>query len=429
MTNTEAPAPGRGSRLLLLALLYVAQALPMGFFVIAMPAILRSRGASLEQVGLLGALAMPFLLKFLWAPLVDRFGAASGHYRSWLLWLQILAVATVAGIAALDPVADWQSLLLLGALFMFLAATQDVATDGLAVRLLWQEDRGLGNGIQVGGYYLGQILGGGLVLVLVDRFGWSTALGAMAVMLALPLPMVALLREPAAQAGAARAGAARAKVGFAALGAFFRRPGIGAWVLVLLVWRLAETMAQWMLNPMLVDRGFSLERIGILLGVLGSLGSLGGAMLGGRLVGKLGRHRTLAWTGVLLAPALAAYLAPAQGWGGLTLVYMVVVASAFAAGASTAALYTAAMDAAAYDTAGTDFTIQQSLAAVGPMVAAGVSGASAAALGYTGHFALAAALQFLIVAAAAVSPALRRGLARRATERDLPLAAQPVAAS
>jgi PAT family beta-lactamase induction signal transducer AmpG len=434
MTNTEAPAPGRGSRLLLLALLYVAQALPMGFFVIAMPAILRSRGASLGQVGLLGALAMPFLLKFLWAPLVDRFGAASGHYRSWLLWLQILAVATVAGIAALDPVADWQSLLLLGALFMFLAATQDVATDGLAVRLLWQEDRGLGNGIQVGGYYLGQILGGGLVLVLVDRFGWSTALGAMAVMLALPLPMVALLREPAAQAGAARTGAGRTgagrtKVGFAALGAFFRRPGIGAWVLVLLVWRLSETMAQWMLNPMLVDRGFSLERIGILLGVLGSLGSLGGAMLGGRLVGKLGRHRTLAWTGVLLAPALAAYLAPAQGWGGLTLVYMVVVASAFAAGASTAALYTAAMDAAAYDTAGTDFTIQQSLAAVGPMVAAGVSGASAAALGYTGHFALAASLQLLIVAAAALSPALRRGLARRATERDLPLGAQPVAAS
>jgi PAT family beta-lactamase induction signal transducer AmpG len=434
MTNTEAPAPGRGSRLLLLALLYVAQALPMGFFVIAMPAILRSRGASLEQVGLLGALAMPFLLKFLWAPLVDRFGAASGHYRSWLLWLQILAVATVAGIAALDPVADWQTLLLLGALFMFLAATQDVATDGLAVRLLWQEDRGLGNGIQVGGYYLGQILGGGLVLVLVDRFGWSVALGAMAVMLALPLPMVALLREPAAQTGAARAGAGRAgagraKVGFAALGAFFRRPGIGAWVLVLLVWRLSETMAQWMLNPMLVDRGFSLERIGILLGVLGSLGSLGGAMLGGRLVGKLGRHRTLAWTGVLLAPALAAYLAPAQGWGGLTLVYIVVVASAFAAGASTAALYTAAMDAAAYDTAGTDFTIQQSLAAVGPMIAAGVSGASAAALGYSGHFALAAALQILIVAAAAVSPALRRGLARRATERDLPLAAQPAPAA
>lgn len=411
-------AGSRGSRLLLLALLYVSQALPLGFFVIAMPAILRSRGMSLEQVGLLGALALPFLLKFLWAPLVDRFGAASGHYRSWLLWLQALAVLVVGGIAALDPVADWRMLLGLGAAFMFLAATQDVATDGLAVRLLWESDRGLGNGIQVGGYYLGQILGGGLVLVLVDRFGWGVALGAMAGMLFLPLPLVALLREPAAPRREARAA-----IGFAALAGFFRRPGIGSWVGILLVWRLAETMTQWMMNPMLVDRGFSLERIGVLLGVLGSLGSLAGAALGGRLVGKLGRHRTLVLTGSLLAPALAAFLLPASGFGGLGLTYAVVVLAAFAGGASTAALYTAAMDAAAYDTAGTDFTIQQSLAAVGPMIAAGVSGLSAGAFGYPGHFALAAGVQLLLVAGLALSPALRRGLAARATVRPAPLQA------
>ncbi len=413
MTPPSMP-PSRGSRLLLLGLLYVAQALPMGFFVIAMPAILRSRGASLEQIGLLGALALPFLLKFLWAPWVDRFGSARGHYRSWLLWLQAATVLTVAGIAALDPLADWQALLALGAIFMVLAATQDVATDGLAVRLLWQHDRGLGNGIQVGGYYLGQILGGGLVLVLVDRFGWSAALGAMAVLLALPLPLVAALREPPALGAEARQA-----IGFGALGAFFRRPGIVAWIAVLLCWRLGETMVQWMVNPMLVDRGFSLERIGILLGMLGSLGSLAGAALGGRLVGRLGRHRTLTLTGSLLVPAMAAYLLPALGYGGLALTYAVVIASAFAGGAATAALYTAAMDASAYATAGTDFTIQQSLAAVGPMVAAGVSGLSAAALGYAGHFALAAGLQLLIVGALAISPALRRGLAQRERRREI----------
>lgn len=413
MTPPSIPT-SRGSRLLLLALLYVAQALPMGFFVIAMPAILRSRGASLEQIGLLGALALPFLLKFLWAPWVDRFGSARGHYRSWLLWLQGAAVLTVGAIAALDPIADWRVLLGLGAVFMFLAATQDVATDGLAVRLLWQHDRGLGNGIQVGGYYLGQILGGGLVLVLVDRFGWTAALAAMALLLALPLPLVAALREPPALAREERQA-----IGWSALGAFFKRPGIGSWIALLLCWRLGETMVQWMVNPMLVDRGFSLERIGILLGMLGSLGSLAGAALGGRLVGKLGRHRTLALTGGLLVPAMAAYLWPALGYGGLPLTYAVVLASAFAGGAATAALYTAAMDAAAYGTAGTDFTIQQSLAAVGPMAAAGISGLSAAALGYAGHFALAAALQLLIVGVLVVSPALRRGLAQRERRREL----------
>jgi len=413
---------GRGSRLFLLALLYVAQALPLGFFVIAMPAILRSRGASLEQVGLLGALALPFLLKFLWAPLVDRFGSAKGHYRSWLIWLQGLAVVAVSLIAGLDPIADSGSLLVLGALFMFLAATQDVATDGLAVRLLWQEDRGLGNGIQVGGYYLGQILGGGLVLVLVDRFGWSPALFVMAFLLALPLPWVFALREPAGPVGKQRSA-----IGFGALARFFRRPGIGPWVAVLLTWRLGETMVQWMVNPMLVDRGFSLERIGVLLGVLGSFGSLAGAAFGGRLVGSLGRHRTLVATGTLLVPALLAYVLPALGLGGLTLMYGVVVLSAFAGGAATAALYTAAMDASAYDTAGTDFTIQQSLAAMGPLFAASLSGVSAGLLGYAGHFALAATLQIAIVAAVAVSVSLRRGLESRELDRELPLAVQTLA--
>lgn len=417
-------APSRLSRLVLLALLYVAQALPLGFFVIAMPAIMRSRGASLEQVGLLGALALPFLLKFLWAPLVDRYGSAAGHYRSWLLWLQGLAVLTVAAISRLDPLADWRVLLGLGAIFMVLAATQDVATDGLAVRLLWQGDRGLGNGVQVGGYYLGQILGGGVVLVLVDHFGWTTALGVMALLLALPLPLVARLREPAAPHLEQRA-----KIGFRALGSFFRRPGIGPWVAVLLTWRLGETMVQWMVNPMLVDRGFSLERIGVLLGVLGSLGSLAGAALGGSLVRAWGRHRTLAATGVVLVPALALYALPASGAGGLPILYGVVVGSAFAAGAATAALYTAAMDASAYDTAGTDFTIQQSLAAMGPLVAAALSGVSASLLGYSGHFALAAGLQLLIVVALAASPALRTGLALRGQPRDLPPTLQPAAAA
>ena len=418
---SAAPATGRFARLLLLALLYVAQALPLGFFVIAMPAILRSRGASLEQVGLLGALALPFLLKFLWAPLVDRFGAKSGHYRSWLLWLQVLAVVAVAAIASLDPLRDAGALLGLGALFMVVAATQDVATDGLAVRLLWQGDRGLGNGIQVGGYYLGQILGGGLVLVLVDRFGWAPALAVMALLLALPLPLVARLREPAALTEAARA-----SIGFTTLATFFRRPGIGAWVVVLLSWRLGETMVQWMVNPLLVDRGFSLERIGILLGVLGSLGSLAGALCGGQWVGAWGRHRTLAATGSLLVPALALYVWPALGHGGLGLIYSVVMVSSFAGGAATAALYTAAMDAAAYDTAGTDFTIQQSLAAMGPLLAASFSGISAAAFGYAGHFALAALLQVVLVAGLLLSPALRRGLRQREQLHELP--AQPVTA-
>nr|XP_061811979.1 schizokinen exporter SchE-like [Nerophis lumbriciformis] len=373
-----------------------------------MPAILRSEGLPLEQLGLLSALALPWLLKFLWAPWVDRFGARSGHYRSWILPLQAGCVLAVVWIASLDLASEGNQLLLAGALFMVLSATQDIASDGLAVRLLATSERGLGNGIQVGGYYLGQILGGGLVLILFGRFGWTTAMLVMAAVLALPMLWMVPLVEPMLAAAERRA------VGWRDLGRFFRRSSILPWVAVLLLWRAGETMVQWMFNPMLVDLGYAVEQIGLLLGVVGSLASLFGAVVGGLLTARWGRRRALLSFGSLLALALLAYTVPGLGISGLTMIYTVVAASAAAGGMATAALYTRMMDHSRTATAATDFTLQQSLAALGPMVAAAGSGFTAAALGYAGHFALAASVQISVVALAAWA------LARAVTE-ELPV--------
>ena len=169
-----------------------------------------------------------------------------------------------------------------------------------------------------------------------------------------------------------------------------------------------------MVNPMLIDRGFSLERVGLLLGVAGSLGALAGAAGAGWVMRRRGRQATLVMTGLILTAALAAHVVPALGLGGLTLIQTVIVVGGIASGAPTSALYTAAMDASSYDTAGTDFTIQQSLAATGPMLAAALSGFSAAAFGYAGHFALAALVQLAVVTQLALSATLRRGVESRA---------------
>src|SRR5215213_11653290 len=114
------------TKFILIATLYVSQAIPLGFFIVAIPAILRWQGLSLRGVGMLSAIAFPWLIKFLWAPLVDRYGSARfGHFRSWLLPLQILSVATVVVIAFLDLSTQFVPLVVAGVLFMLLAATQD----------------------------------------------------------------------------------------------------------------------------------------------------------------------------------------------------------------------------------------------------------------------------------------------------------------
>lgn len=396
-------------KLALVGSLYVSQAVPLGFFIVAVPVILRSQGLSLERVGLLSAIALPFLVKFLWAPLVDRLGAGRpGHFRSWILPLQSLAVATVVAIACLDLSRHFLPLVVLGALFMLLAATQDVATDGLSVSVLARDERGPGNGVQVGGYYLGQVLGGGGALLVYDRFGWTPAVLALAAVLALPILPALAFREPAAAVPAA------ARPGLAAIGRFFRRAGARGWVAVLLLYRAGETMAVTMFNPMLVDLGFSLAEIGVLLGVASSLGSLAGALAGGFLIRAVGRKEALVGFAVAEAAALGGFLLPAVGVAEPAVVWGAAVAAAFTGGMATAALYTVMMDGSAMATAATDFSLQQSLAAVGPLVAASLSGVSAAALGYPGHFALSIAAT--LAAAALVA-------------RTLPAAGREVAAA
>lgn len=415
MTNSS-PIPARDS-LTLLALLYVAQAIPLGFFIVALPAIARSEGLSLERVGLLGMLAFPYLLKFLWAPLVDRYGSARhGHYRSWLVPLQTLSVAAVLLLALLRPAAALEPdaatslvavVIILTAVFMLTSATQDAATDGLAVRLILPSQRGIANGVQVGGYYLGQILGGGMVLVLFARLGWTGALLSMALLLSLPLISLARLREPQLEAvnqmtSVARDDGSKDKgAGFESLGRFFRRRGILLWMTILLFYRAGEAMALAMLNPMLIDQGYSLASVGLAVGLVGSVASLVGALLGGFFTQALGRRRALAYFGVVQAMAILTYIAPATTGSWILVLTAVSVASA-AGGAATSALYTSMMDRCEAATAASDFTVQQSLCALGPLMAVGVSGFSAATLGYVNHFLLCAGLALAAAGAVAL---------------------------
>src|SRR5262249_10870370 len=140
-TPVSARRPSLG-KLGLLCALYFSQGLPFGFFTQALPVLLRKQGLSLGEVGLSSLLAMPWALKFAWAPLVDRwFHPGVGRRRSWILPTQLLSASVLVACAARPPGPDLRPLL--GAVFAvnLLAATQDIATDGLAVDLLDPEER------------------------------------------------------------------------------------------------------------------------------------------------------------------------------------------------------------------------------------------------------------------------------------------------
>src|SRR5262245_24981278 len=123
----------RGRRITLLIALYLAQGLPYGFFTLFLPATLRQSGSSLKAISALTLLYLPWALKFLWAPYVELVGTR----RQWLLGLQCSAVI-VAALLTFADIGQHGFLPLIVAAFVLtiIAATQDIVTDGLAVRLL-----------------------------------------------------------------------------------------------------------------------------------------------------------------------------------------------------------------------------------------------------------------------------------------------------
>ncbi len=402
-------SPALSSRLGLLLTLYVCQGLPTGVFTQALPVILRQYGVSLDIIGFSGLLAMPWALKFLWAPYADRhFSARLGQRRSWILPMQLAAFFTLLYIAFFDPhrldsqggVAEFFLLMLLVNLF---AATQDIATDGLAVRILSFHERGLGNGVQVAGYRLGLIVGGGLLLYFMGGWGWRASFLFLALLqAALTLPLF-FFHEPPPLLAAPRKHP-RYRDSFAG---FFSRPGLYGWLVVLVTYKAGESLGSAMVKPMLKDMGLDLKDIGLMVSVAGSLAALAGALLGGWLTARIGRARAIVGFGVLQAVAVTAYALVSwrheAGWPvDMALVAGINALEHFASGMAMAALLTAVMDLSRPEQAASDFTVQVSILAIFGGIFYLAAGITARLLGFTGYFLLSGAIALALLWPAAV---------------------------
>lgn len=382
----------------LLTSLYLSQGLPFGFFTQALPVLLRKQGLSLPAIGLTHLLALPWALKFLWAPVMDRYGSERlGRRRGYILPLQFLSAALLLGLALPEGTVSVTTLLVAVLLVNLLAATQDVATDGLAVDLLEPRELGWGNGIQVAGYRVGMILGGGLMLIIFDELGWRPTLLSLGALLLVATVPVALFREPPSPARQSE-GVGMGRWLREALLYWVHRPGAGVWFILLVLFKAGENLATGMLRTFLVDVGLGLSQVGLILGFVGFTTGLLGALAGGALVNRLGQRRALLVFGTLQAGAVLLYALAARGAASFSLLLFVCGVEHLTSGMATAALFTVMMDICRPEHAASDYTVQASLVVMATGGAAAVSGFSAQALGYAWHFTLAAALCAVAVA-------------------------------
>nr|WP_245537800.1 MFS transporter [Tsukamurella paurometabola] len=358
--------------LILLTSLYFAQGLPFGFFTQAVPVMLRDAGYSLTAISLTSLLYLPWGVKFLWAPAVDRFGTR----RRWLLATQLGAAGTAFLLATADLSASLRWLFVAIAVINLLSATQDVATDGLAVRMLGPRERGLGNAIQTGAYRIGMIVGGGALLWVYAEAGWRVLLLSLGGLILLcTVPVVLLVRDddPVARPVGDSRRADLASAWWERL----RRPGVVALIALLAAYKFGNAMASSVAGPFLKDSGLTLQQIALVNGALSSAGALAGSAAGGWLAFRYGRRPALVFGGVFQTAAILLYIAAAIGIGGYALIVTASLAEHILGGAATVALFTLMMDASEEEHAGADYTLL-ACAVVG---AQGIAGVAAAALG------------------------------------------------
>ncbi|WP_296404574.1 MFS transporter [Psychrobacter sp.] len=352
--------------LAVLLTLYFAQGLPSGFITQALPAILREYDVSLEMIGLSGMLLIPWALKFLWAPMVDKYFIAKwGRSRSWILPLQLISALIVALVGLFDPhqlsSADtlWA---IYGLLFLLslISATHDVAADGLATRSLTQLIRnnpdlpavknpyqGMGNAAQVVGYRMGLILGGGVLLLVLGKWSWRYSFFAMAVLIVINtfpiwrypenkiIPLTESQLKPKSNSKPTSKLKPKSqpinnlekfqqppKKSFALIGSyiqeqygyFWHNKHMRSWLAVLLTFKIVDGISSGMVKPLMVDMGISTASIGLWVSVLGSAASLIGAALAAVLLKRIAHHNALVIFNALQVVTTGLYIVVAIGF-------------------------------------------------------------------------------------------------------------------
>ncbi len=390
------------AKLAFLSLLYLCQGLPYGFQATALPAYLRAQSLSLTQVSLVGLLAIPWLLKALWAPLVDRYGHAGfGFRKSWIVPCQIGMGLAAWGCMLLNP-ANQQVLLATVLLMNLLAATMDIAVDGLAVDLLSQEQLGLANSAQVVGFKVGMLTGGGLLVWASASIGWHGLFGGMGIVLFAAALITLCIHEPprwTAQKSPPQLGEIARSLSLS-----LRQKQAGYILAAILFYKLGESLVDTMWKPYLIDQGFSISQLGKWLGTYGMGASMAGSLFGGWLASNYSLKSSLSLTAALRIVPLAASAWLSTTEATPSVVIVITALEHFFGGAITTVMFTFMMSQVNKRVGASHYTILASIEVLGKSPASWLSGLIADATGYTLLFGLGTILSALYVGLCLVLP-------------------------
>lgn len=263
-------------------------------------------GVDLATIGLFSLVGLPYTVKFLWAPLLDRYTPALfGRRRGWLLIAQVALIASLIFLGLSDPGQNLWLVALLAFLVTFFSASQDIVVDAFRREDLADEELGLGSSLYVNGYRVGMLLAGSGGLILSDFVPFSTVYLLMGLAMILGLIVTLLAREPKVAAGTPTNLKEAVVEPFRD---YFQRPEAMLFLLFILLYKVGDAMASNMTMPFYLEMGFTRSQIGTVVQLFGFWATIAGGLAGGLLILRWGIYRSLWAFGILQGVSTACFV-------------------------------------------------------------------------------------------------------------------------
>jgi PAT family beta-lactamase induction signal transducer AmpG len=294
-------------KMLVILALGAASGFPNQITESALQAWLKDAGSSNTRIGLLTYVAIPYLLKFLWAPLLDRFPLPLlGRRRGWMLVFQLALALAIAALAAQDPAVSLSAVAVTALIIVFFSASQDIVIDAYRTDVSLPHERGLAAAANNLGYRACAWLAFAGALVIADAWGWRRAFLVLAGAMVAFTIATALAPEPP------RPALRPASLGesiMQPLRELLGSPGALGLIAVIISFKIGNAVALKLFTPFLMDMGFSKTEIGLVAKAVLTTSAVIGGILGGMWMVRLGLLRSMLVFGALQTVTTLAFCA------------------------------------------------------------------------------------------------------------------------
>ncbi len=372
-------------RLSIMLPLGFASGLPLALTSGTLQAWLTVENIDLQTIGLFTLVGLPYTLKFLWAPLMDRFPLPwLGRRRGWMLATQTVLLFGLAGMAVTGPgPSGW----LLAGLALWVAltsASQDIVFDAYRTDVLRPSERGLGASLSVTGYRIGLLVAGALALILSERIGWESTYLFMAALMGVGLATTLVSPEPppAAPPRTLREAA------WMPIAEYLTRSSAAVLFLVLIVlYKIGDAFAGSLTTAFLIrGAGFTPTDVGVVNKGIGMAASILGALAGGALMTRLSLPGALLWFGLLQALSNLSFMALAWLGHHYPMMVSAIVFENLTGGMGTAAFVALLMALCDHRYSATQYALLSAVGAIGRVFIGPPSGFLADWLGWVPFF-------------------------------------------